>query len=468
MAQPFLMLSRLYGDEAMAAIFGEDQTIQAWLQAEAALALAQEAAGVLPPTVGGRIAAAATLDNVDRDLLWTQARNVGYPILPLVRMIAAALPSDAEGRVHYGATTQDIMDTGLALQLRAAMERLAHLVASFGDAVAVMSDRHRHTVLAARTHAQQAVPTTFGTKMAVFLAELTRHRTRLAELGPRISLVSLYGAGGTSAALGEHAPLVRRGMAAHLGLGVTDVAWHVSRDSLAEFGYVCVGLAGTCARFAREVVDLGRTEIGEVGEVGGHHRGASSTMPQKDNPISSEAVIGMSATASALSASLGRLMEAGHERAAGEWQIEWEVLPQLAVLAAGCLHEAADIAHGLRVFPDAMRRNLDGDGYVMAEAYMMRLAGVLGRERAHDLVYAAVREARDLAEPLEAVLARTASALDGGALLHIAPEEYTGNPDLVCDAALRAWSDNTDPGGSTASPLQLSLDQSRSNENSHS
>jgi 3-carboxy-cis,cis-muconate cycloisomerase len=460
MAQPFLMLSRLYGDDAMAAIFGEEQTIQGWLKAEAALALAQEAVGVLPPTVGDSIAAAAILDNIDRDLLWAQARNVGYPILPLVRMIAAALPSDAEGRVHYGATTQDIMDTGLALQLRAAVERLTELVLHFGDIVATMSDRHRHTVLAARTHAQQAVPTTFGTKLGVLLAELSRHRTRLTELAPRVALVSLYGAGGTSAALGEHAPAIRRAMAAHLGLAVTDVPWHVSRDSLAEFGYVCAGLAGTCARFAREIVDLGRTEIGEVAEAGGHHRGASSTMPQKDNPISSEGVIGMSATASALSASMGRLMEAGHERAAGEWQIEWEVLPQLAVLAAGCLREAADIAQGLQIFPDAMRRNLDRDGYVMAEAYMMRLASELGRERAHDLVYAAVRKARELDESLESVLARTASAVDGAAsLLPIAPQDYTGNPDLVCDAALLAWNDTRDPCGSTTSSFQLSLDQ---------
>jgi len=439
MTSPFLMLSRLYGDETMAEVFSERRTVAGWLDAEAALALAQVQTGVLPAAVGEAIAAAATLDNVDWERLWDQARNVGYPILPLVRMIDAALDPAAEGRVHYGATTQDIMDTGLALQLRDGVGRLAELLGDFGDAVALLIDRHRHTLLAARTHGQQAVPTTFGAKLAVLLAELTRHRRRLFELAPRIAFVSLFGAGGTSAALGENAPAVRRAMAGRLGLEATDVAWHVARDSQAEFGYVCAGLSATCARFAREIINLARTEIAEVAEAAGHHRGASSTMPQKANPIGSEAVIGMAATSSALSAALGQAMEAGHERAAGEWQIEWEVLPQLAVLAAGSTRVAAEIAHGLQVFPDAMRRNLNGDGYVMAEAYMMRLAGPLGRERAHDLVYDAVREARDRGDSLEAVLERNATAGERSAIVPIAPDDYVGTPDLACDAALADW-----------------------------
>lgn len=436
MTPALLLLSRLFADPAMAETFGEERTITGWLDAERALALAQGEAGVIPDSVATEIAAAARIENIDRDELWREARNVGYPILPLVRMIAAALPAEARGRVHYGATTQDIMDTGLALQLRSAVQRLDELVAIFGDAVAELVDRHRHTVLAARTHGQQAVPTTLGAKLAVLLAELDRQRTRLRQVRPRVAVVSLYGAGGTSAALGERAPAVRAHMAAQLHLGVSDIPWHVARDSVAEFGYTCAGLAATCARFAGEVIDLSRTEIAEIAEPAGHHRGASSTMPQKDNPISSEAIIGMAATASALSGALGRAMEAGHERAAGEWQIEWEVLPQLAILAASCVCLGGEIASSLRVFPEAMRRNLAGDGYVMAEAYMMRLADALGRERAHDLVYAAVREAREQGEPLEAVLKRL---VDGRELHPIAPDAYLGAPDLPCDSALRAW-----------------------------
>lgn len=438
MTAPFLLLSRLFADPVMTQIFGEQRTITGWLDAERALALAQGETGVITDAVAAEIAAAARIENIDRDQLWREARNVGYPILPLVRMIAAALPPEAGGRVHYGATTQDIMDTGLALQLRAAVQRLDELVTVLGDAVAELVDRHRHTVLAARTHGQQAVPTTFGAKLAVLLVELDRQRARLRQVQPRVAMVSLYGAGGTSAALGERAPAVRAGMAAQLQLGVSDVPWHVARDSLAEFGYTCAGLSATCARFAGEVIDLSRTEIGEVAEPEGYHRGASSTMPQKANPISSEAIIGMAATAAGLSGALGRAMEARHERAAGEWQIEWEVLPQLAILAASCVRLGGEIASGLQVFPEAMRRNLAGEGYVVAEAYMMHLAGALGRERAHDLVYAAVREAREHGEPLEVVLKRL---VDGRELIPIAPDAYLGAPDLTCDAALRAWTD---------------------------
>ncbi|MBF8193887.1 3-carboxy-cis,cis-muconate cycloisomerase [Nonomuraea sp. K274] len=408
------------------------------MRAEAALAQAQAEAGILTADDARAIAAACVPSGIDLDRLWAEAVNVGYPILPLVRMIAAALPDGPNGRVHYGATTQDIMDTGVALQMGEALDHLAALLGSFGDAVA----RHAGTVAAARTHAQQAVPTTFGAKMAVLLAELTRQRERIALTARRVRVVSLFGAGGTSAAMGERSSAVREGVARRLGLRTTEVPWHVARDGVAEFGVTCASLAATAARFAREVVDLSRTEIGEVREAGGHHRGASSTMPQKANPIGCEAVIGMSGTAGALSSGLFRAMEAGHERAAGEWQVEWYVVPLLAELAAGALATAADVAAGLRVYPEAMRANLDAeDGLIMAEAYMMRLAPALGRERAHDLVYEAAREARENGRLLADALREVAGPgeLAGLGALPIPPESYIGDAEAICAAALDAW-----------------------------
>jgi len=285
------------------------------------------------------------------------------------------------------------------------------------------------------------VPTTFGAKLAVYVAELARHRERLAAARGRVAVVSLFGAGGTSAAYGEQARAVRSRVAGLLGLAGTDVPWHVARDGIAEFGLVCALLSATCARFAREVVDLSRTEIAEVAEASGHLRGASSTMPQKANPVESEAVIGMAITAGALTSALFRAMEAGHERAAGEWQAEWQVVPQLVTLAAGSLATAGSIARGLQVFPAAMRANLAADGgLVMAEAYMMRLAPRLGRERAHDAVYAAARKTRENGEQLGDVLA---GLLDGEAVAGIreelAPEEYVGRPEDAVDAAAALW-----------------------------
>lgn len=448
--RPFSLLQRLFGDEVMAEIFSADQTVRGWLAAEAALAQAQASAGVISEADAALIADAAVMENVDMETLWREARNVGYPILPLVRMISAALPDPANGRVHYGVTTQDVMDTGLALQLRSALHRLDALVCVFGDALVGHMDVHRHTVLSARTHAQQAVPTTFGAKLAVFVAELARHRDRLAAVRERACVVSLHGAGGTSAALGPAAPELRREVAARLGLGVAVVPWHVARDGIAEFGLVVAAVAATCARFAREVIDLSRTEIAEVAERDGHHRGASSTMPQKVNPIGSEAVIGMACAAGASATALLRAMEAGHERSAGEWQIEWEVVPVVAALVAGAVRTAGEVASGLRPQPAAMRENLERTGgLIMAEAYMMRLAPEHGRERAHDLVYEAVQVARQEGVSLLDALARNghdlAATADRPAL---EPERYVGQPDLVCDSALALWRDSAREGAS--------------------
>lgn len=440
---PFSLLTALFGDPEMTRIFSEEQTVQGWLDAERALAGAQAKAGVLSPEEKEAIVGAAVLENIDLPRLWQEARNVGYPILPLIRMIAEILPEKAAGRVHYGATTQDIMDTGLALQLRAAIEHLEELLAGFGDSLADLVERHPTTVLAARTHAQQAVPTTLGAKVSVFLVELARHRVRLAEARPRVCAVSLYGAGGTSAALGKSSDEVREEMANSLDLGVFLVPWHVSRDSVTEFGLLCASLSATSARFAREIIDLSRTEIAEVREQDGHHRGASSTMPQKSNPIGSEAVVGMSATAGALASALYRAMEAGHERAAGEWQIEWQVIPQLACLAAGCLGMAAEVAGGLHVSPETMRKNLDADnGLIMAEAYMMKLAPSMGHREAHNLVYKAVAEARGGERRLEEILDGLVPSEAWAALkkeMPLPPESYVGWPEKVCDAALALW-----------------------------
>ncbi|MEO3885140.1 adenylosuccinate lyase family protein [Nonomuraea sp. B5E05] len=441
-AQTFKLLPELFGDRAMAGIFSAERTVLAWLRTEAALSLAQAEAGIITEADAQAIAAACVPHAIDLDRLWDEAANVGYPILPLVRMIAAALPDGPDGRVHYGATTQDIMDTGLALQMGEALDHLATLLGSFGEALARLVAGHAGTVIAARTHAQQAVPTTFGAKMAVLLAEAARQRERVAAASRQVRVVSLFGAGGTSAAMGERAREVREGVAGRLGLRTTDVPWHVARDGVAEFGVTCASLAATAARFAREVVDLSRTEVGEVREAGGHHRGASSTMPQKANPIGCEAVIGMSGTAGALSSGLFRAMEAGHERAAGEWQVEWYVVPLLAELAAGALATAADVAAGLRVFPAAMRANLGAEGgLIMAEAYMMRLAPVLGREKAHDLVYRAAHEARERGRALADALRDVAGPDDLASLgsLPIPPESYIGDAGAICAAALDAW-----------------------------
>jgi 3-carboxy-cis,cis-muconate cycloisomerase len=437
-----LLLQVAQGSEH-ADIWSAEESIAGWLAFERALALAQADEGVITSDDAVAIAAAATREAIDADELWTTARLVGYPILGLARQVAAATPGDAAGRVHYGATTQDVMDTAAALQMQRSLAALDRGLAALGDRVARSVAEHATTVMPARTHAQHAVPTTFGATLATLLEQLARHRARIADARERIEVVSLYGAGGTSAAYGPTAPAVRRGVAARLGLGVRDVPWHVDRDGPAEFGWLCATIAATCAKIARNVVDLSRTEIGEVSEPYSRHRGASSTMPQKVNAISSEIIIGLAASAGALTSALPRVQEAGHERAAGEWHIEWHVLPQLADLAGRALREATELVDGLRVDAERMRANLALDGgLIMAESTMIRLADSVGQATAHDLVYSAAQRVRVQGLALhDAVIVEASQTGVEVPALDADPQSYLGEAVEVCRLAGAHWRD---------------------------
>jgi 3-carboxy-cis,cis-muconate cycloisomerase len=321
---------------------------------------------------------------------------------------------------------------------------VSELLEQVACAIAALADAHRATVMTARTHAQPAVPTTFGAKCAIWLAEFARHRDRLVTARSRACRISLFGAGGTAAALGDRSQEVRTRLAERLGLGDATVSWHTARDSLAEAGFVLGAISATCGKIAREVIDLSRPEIGELREAAGYHRGASSTMPQTANPIASEVVVGMSALAAQQVPALIAAMSAGHERAAGEWQIEWDALPLAGSLAAGALANTLEILDGLAVYPDAMRANLVTDGgTIMAEAVMFRLAPHIGRTAAHDVVYDACSVARerriDLRAALEVTLTPDQVALIAPLEAVLDPAGYLGEVDAMVNAALAMW-----------------------------
>ena len=435
----FSLLHRTFGDEVMEAVFSEASTVESWLRTEAALAQSQALHGDITAAQADAITAACILENVDIDRLWDETANVGYPILPLIRQITLRLPREASGSMHYGATTQDIMDTGLALQLDAAIDRLDALMLELGDALAEKTRVHADTVMAGRTHGQQAVPTTFGAKTATFLRQMVRLRTDLAAVRGEACRISLHGAAGTSAGLGPRANEVRTSTAARLGLADGAGPWHVTRDGVASFGAVCARAAASCARLAREVIDLARTEIAEVSESAGHHRGASSTMPQKANPIDSEAIVGMASTVTALAGALYRAMEAGHERSAGEWQIEWHTLPQIAALTAGCLRVAARVTAGLSIDAPRMRANLRLEqGRTLSEAYMFELAPGRGREDAHDIVYAAAAASKQRGIELRDAILEVAD-LAADELAELEPDDYLGQAPAEAASAVEAW-----------------------------
>jgi 3-carboxy-cis,cis-muconate cycloisomerase len=439
-----MMLQDTFGDPVMTGLFSQSATVGAWLRVERALAEAQASLGVIPADAAAAIVTRLDALVIPDGALTAGIRHVGYPIVGLLDAIGADAPADVAAYLHWGATTQDIMDTGLALQLAAALDRLAALTGELGDVVARLTREYRSSVMAARTHGQQAVPTTFGAKAATWLAELTRQQQRLREARPRVAVVELFGAGGTTAAMGPRAADVRRSVAGLLGLADTAVPWHAARDGVAEAVTLGASLASSCVRIAREVVDLARTEIGEVHETLSHGRGASSTMPQKANPILSESIVGMGSIALTLVPAALTAMQVRHERAAGEWQIEWDVVPGVMTLAAGSIALTAEMLDGLRVDPARMRANLELDGgLVMAEALMMALAPVAGRARAHELVYdlcARARvEGRSLREVVAADLPPDLAARLPDAATLLDPAGYLGEAEDIVDAALAGW-----------------------------
>ena len=434
-----LPLLSVFGEQQLVEAFGSDRMVSAWLDVEVALARAQAAEGVIPESAAAMIERELATVEIDHEQLRDGTRLVGYPILPLLQQLARTSP-EVSAWLHFGATTQDIMDTAVVLLLRDACIDIAEVGAALGDGLAALADTHRSAPMAGRTHGQQAVPITFGMKVAGWLEELGRSLVRLGEAREAAAVVQLYGAAGTSAAYGPLSAATRRRTAEILGLGCDDVPWHSVRDRLAQVAAGLGVLAAATSRIALEVIDLARSEIAEVREGGGRLAGASSTMPQKANPILSETIVGLSGMACALAAVPLRAMTGRHERSAGEWQMEWDSLPLLVAYTGSSLARCGDLVAGLHVDRARMAANLEIDGgLIMAEALMIRLAPLLGRQEAHDAVYDLSAAARVSGVPL-AEAARSFLADRGLAdQVDLEPASYLGEAEAITDAAVERW-----------------------------
>ncbi len=436
------ILGTLYGSDAMRAVFDEQAYFQRMLDVEAALAQVQARLGIIPTDAAQAIGRAARVENLRAEELAASARNVGYPVVGLVAGLSRAA-GEAGRWTHWGATTQDIMDTATVLQVRDGLALTRTGLVQIARALTAQANKHRHTVMAGRTHLQQALPTTLGLKCAVWAQPLITHVHRLDELRPRVEVVSFAGAAGTLASLGNEGLAVMEGLAAELGLSAPAAPWHVSRDGLAEtvafLGLVC----GSLAKLATDVILLAQTEVGELAEPYVAGRGSSSTMPQKRNPIASEYILAAARTVHALMPVMFGAMAADHERATGPWQSELLALPQTFVLTHGALLHAGAIAEGMVVDAERMRRNLAlTHGLIVAEAVMMGLAPHLGRGEAHHVVKhacdAALAENISLADALAREQAVT-SRLDRGAIDRLTdPAHYLGSADAFVDRVLSA------------------------------
>jgi 3-carboxy-cis,cis-muconate cycloisomerase len=436
------ILGTLYGSDAMRAVFDERTYSQRMLDVEAALARVQARLGIIPADAAATITGAARVENLSTDELAASAHNVGYPVVGLVTGLSRAAGA-AGGWTHWGATTQDIMDTATVLQVRDGLALIRTALRGMVAALTAQAEQHRHTVMAGRTHLQQALPITLGLKCAVWTQPLIAHVQRLDALRPRVELVSFAGAAGTLASLGDQGIAVMDGLAAELGLGAPAAPWHVSRDGLAEtvafLGLVC----GSLAKLATDVILLAQTEVGELAEPYVAGRGSSSTMPQKRNPIASEYILAAARTVHALVPVMFGAMAADHERATGPWQAELLALPQCFVLTHGALQHAGAIAEGMVIDAARMRRNLDlTGGLIVAEAVMMGLAPYIGRGEAHHVVKHACDAALAETIPLADALARepaVASRLDRAAIERLTdPGHYLGSADGFIDRVLAA------------------------------
>jgi 3-carboxy-cis,cis-muconate cycloisomerase len=419
-----------FGTPAMRAIFEDAALLARYTDVEVALAKAQAKLGVIPAQAAKDIAAKCDASRLDLARLKKETETVGYPILPLVRQLAAQC-GESGRYLHWGATTQDIMDTAVVLQLRAALKLVAQDLAALQSILARQAKRYRDTPMAGRTHLQQALPVTFGYKLAIWLSMIDRHAERLAQLEPRVLVGQFAGAAGTLASLGEQGMAVQQALMAELGLAQPAATWHAARDGLAEAVSFLGLLTGSLGKIAYDVMLMASTEIGEVAEPFVHGRGGSSTMPQKRNPISCELIL---AAAKAVRQHAGLMLDAmvqDLERATGPWHAEWIALPEAFVLAGGALHQAKFMLDGLVVDEARMRRNLDmTHGLIVSEAVMMGLAPHLGRNDAHDVVYDACRAVAEKGGSLAAALAKVpevAKHLDRQALEKLTdPSNYLG------------------------------------------
>ena len=440
------LLDPLFRAGAMREIFSDRGRLQGMLDFEAALARAEAGIGVIPRKAATAIATQCRANLFDTEALGRATVLAGNPAIPMVQALTALVAKqdrEASGYVHWGATSQDAMDTGLVLQLRSAFDLIDADVARLGDVLASLAKKHAKTPMAGRTWLQQAVPVTFGLKAAGALSALERHRARLGQLRARVLVIQLGGAAGTLASLGARGLDVAKSLAAQLKLGDPDMPWHAHRDRIAEVATLLGLLTGTLGKIAKDISLMMQTEIAEASEPGAPGKGGSSTMPHKRNPVDAAIVLAAAVKVPGLVSVMLSALVQEHERGLGNWHAEWETLPEICMLCSGALGHLAQAVEGLEVDARRMRRNLEvTDGLILAEAVSAALAEKIGRAAAHRLVEEASRRALERKMPLREVL-----MLDAKATKHLSaadldrlfePANYLGAAEQLVARVLTA------------------------------
>ncbi|MGA8272685.1 MAG: 3-carboxy-cis,cis-muconate cycloisomerase [Candidatus Sulfotelmatobacter sp.] len=440
------LLDSLFGSTAMCEVFSDSARLQGMLDFEAALARAEASCGVIHPAAAAAISSKCEANLIDAGALASATAASLNPAIPLIKQLTALVAKqnpEAAQFVHWGATSQDANDTGLVLQMRQAIHILETDLSTFCRGLAKVAEEYRSTPIAGRTLMQHALPTTFGAKVAGWLDAMNRHRERLAETRTRVLVLQFGGAVGTLAALREKGSKVAEALAAELHLELPIMPWHSHRDRVAEVATTLGLCAGTLGKIARDISLHMQTEIAEVSEPSGEGRGGSSTMPHKRNPVSSGVVLSAAIRVPGLVSTMLSAMVQEDERGLGNWQAEWETLPEIFCLTAGALHQMATIVPYLEVDAARMKGNLEAThGLIFAEAVTMALATRIGRPSALALVEAASRKSRESGKHLREILGEDKAVTDhlsAGELDRLfAPENYFGVAEQLVDRVIDA------------------------------
>jgi 3-carboxy-cis,cis-muconate cycloisomerase len=427
---------------AMRQVWSDESRIQKYLDFEAALAKAQARLKIIPQEACDEIVAHCDLKFMDMAKLKEATERIGYPVLPVVQQLVKACKDNLGEWSHWGATTQDITDTATVMQIREALDIIGKDIDGICDGLAALAKKYRDLPMAGRSNLQQAVPITFGYKMATMLAAFERHKQRLAQLKERVLVGEFGGAAGTLSSLGKDGLRVQDELMKELKLGQPAISWHTVRDCIAEVGCFLGLVTGSCGKIAFDVKLLMQTEVEEVYEPFHAGRGSSSTMPQKRNPISSVYITAQTAMVKQLCAALLEAMVEDHERSTGPWEIEWIALPEIFMLSAGALAQTRFVVEGLQVNEKKMRENINiTKGLIMSEAVMMGLGAKMGRNRAHDVVYDVCREVVKTGRPLLDLLEedKEISKHADGKLLEklVDPANYLGVAGEMVDRVLK-------------------------------
>lgn len=436
------LFEHLFGTSALVELFSERNFVASMLHVEAALAQTEARAGILSESSAQAICICCQVDQFDLTSLAEAAAVSGNILIPLVKQLMELVRKqapEAAGYVHWGATSQDVLDTALVMQLRDALDWFAPALDELCDLLAEQTLIHRDTLLAGRTWMQHAVPITFGLRCAGSLDALLRHRARLEEIRPRLLVLQFGGAAGTLASLGVNGEIIARDLSEVLQLGLPDLPWHAHRDRLAEMATALGLLTGTLGKMARDIALGTQTELGETSE--GTGRGGSSTMPHKRNPVGAAVVLSAALRVPGLVATMLTAMVQEQERGLGGWHAEWETLPEIVMLAGGALERMKAMVRGLEVYSADMRANLERSrGLLMAESVSMKLAEHVGRNRAHHLLEEASKRVFDQGDTLAGAI-----AADEAITQHLAAEErerlldpamYLGSTGNFIDAVL--------------------------------